>query len=271
MSAAWNDAVRLIAGNRQVMLVVAGVFFFLPAVVYGFAFTNQITAIQNTQGASPDMEDVFRAVSALVDDVWWIILLTMAVQWLGSLVLVVLWTDRSRPTVGEAIKLGLALLLPLLGAQLVLGVVWGLLLLLPLAIGAGGSVGVAVLVGLLAFAALVYSYVKFSLVGVVVGIERTRNPLAALGRSWRVTKGNGFRLLLFILLLFVALIVLSSVASLMIGLVLALAGAEVALIGRTLAEGAVSAAFSVIFLATLVAIYRQLANVPAREVSQTTP
>ena len=30
MGAAWNEAMRLISGNLQVIAIVAGVFFFLP-------------------------------------------------------------------------------------------------------------------------------------------------------------------------------------------------------------------------------------------------
>ena len=34
LNAAWDHAVRLIAANREVMLVLAGVFFFLPYVLF---------------------------------------------------------------------------------------------------------------------------------------------------------------------------------------------------------------------------------------------
>lgn len=258
MSAAWAEAVRLISANRQVVAIVAGVFFFLPAVIYGLAFTNQISAIQARHGAAPDFENTFKAMAAVVNDVWWVILLTIVVQWLGTLSLVVLWTDRSRPTVGEAIKTGVAYLLPLIGAQLLFAVVVGIALLLPVAIGAGGSQGGAVLAAFVSAGVIVYLFVKFSLLSPVVAIERINNPITALGRSWRLTKGNSLRLLAFFFLLFVAMIVVSSVVSLVFGLVLALAGAELAMVGQAIGSGLVSAVFSLFFLAALVAIYRQV-------------
>ncbi len=268
MSAAWNEAIRLMAANRQVVAIVAGVFFFLPAVIYGLAFTNPITEIQASQGADPEFESTMRAVTAVVNEVWWVIALTMVVQWLGMLALALLWADKSRPTVGQAIRSGAGYLLPLIGAQLIMFVFLGIVILFFVAIAATGSAGAALLGGLIAAAAIVYVFVRLSLIVPVIAIERIKNPIGALGRSWRLTKGKAFRLMAFFFLLFIAMIVINSVVTLVFGLFLALGGAEMALVGQAIGSGLVSALFSVIFLAVLIAVYRQVAG-SADEVRET--
>lgn len=269
MSAAWNEATRLLSANRQVLLVVAGVFFFLPSVVYTLVFNSQMAGIEAAQSGDPDFGALFQAMLRLFREYWWVMLLTTLVQWLGALSLIALLADRGRPTVGEAIRTGGKLLLPYIGAQLLFACLTGLLILLPVAIGSRGSVVAGSFVGLLAAVVWVYLFVKFLLVAPVVVVERQTNPVAALGRSWRLTKGNSLRLFAFVFLLAVAFIVVASVAGIVSGLLLALAGAEVALVGDAIVSGAVEAAFSVLFLAALVAILRQLVGKAPESVSET--
>lgn len=269
MSAAWNEAVRLLSANRQVLLVVAGVFFFLPSVAYGIVFNSQMSGIEAAQANDPDPSAMVRAMMGLFQEYWWILLLTTIIQWFGTLAMLVLLTDRNRPTVGEALKIGAGLLLPYLGAQLLVSFVLGILLLLPFASAASAGVGAGVLVGLIALIALAYLFTKFLLVSPVIAIDRVRNPLAALGRSWRLTKGNSLRLFLFLFLLSVAFVVVTSVASLIAGLVFALAGTEVALAGDAIVSGLVSALFTAIFVAALAAAHRQLAGPAPQAMSET--
>jgi hypothetical protein len=269
MSAAWNEAVRMLSANRQVLLVVAGVFFFLPSVAYGLVFNSQMSEIQAAQASDPDPQAMFRAMVAVFRDYWWVLLLTTIIQWFGSLSMLVLLTDRGRPTVGEALKIGARLVLPYLGAQLLVSCLFGLLLLLPFATAASAGVGAGVLVGLVALIAALYLLAKFLLVSPVIAIERVLNPLAAMGRSWRLTKGNSLRLFLFAFLLWVAFFVVASVASMIAGLVFALAGAEAALVGDAVVSGFVNALFTAIFVAALAAAYRQLAGPAAETVSDT--
>jgi len=269
MSAAWDEVVRLLSANRQVLLIVAGVFFFLPQVVFSLVFANQIAALEASQAANPDPSAIGEAMVGFYGEIWWMILLIALVQGVGMLGLLVLLSDRSRPTVGDALKTGLKLLLPYLGAQILLSCLFGLLLLFPIAVGASAGVGAGVLVGIVALIALVYLFTKFSLVTPVIAVERITNPLAALGRSWRLTKGNSLPLFLFIFLLIVALIVIGSVVSMVLGLILALLGAEVALVGQGLVSGVVNAAFYVVFLAALAAAHRQLAGGSPETVGET--
>lgn len=269
MGAAWNEAVRLLAANRQVLLIVAGVFFFLPYVGFMLVFSNEMTALEASQASNPDPRVMGETMMGLYGQFWWLLLIMVVLQTIGVLGLLALLSDRSRPTVGEALGIGARLLLPYIGAQLLMSCIYGLLFLLPIAVGVGVSVATGVLLGLVAVVAFAYLFTKFLMVPPVIAIERVVNPLSALGRSWRLTKGNSIRLFLFVLLLFVAVLVVGGVIGMVVGLVLALAGPEVAQVGNALVSGLINAVFYTIFLAVLAAVHRQLAGSAPEAVSET--
>ncbi len=269
MGAAWNEAMRLISGNRQVIGIVAGVFFFLPYFAFSLLMMNQMSALEASQAANPDPKAVGAAMMGFYSDIWWIVLLLTIIGAIGMIGLLTLLTDRTRPTVGQALKAGLRLFLTYIGAQLLISVLFGLLLLVPIAIGTGMSIGAGVLVGLIAVAAFCYLFTKFLLTPAVIAIERQANPIAALGRSWRLTKGNSLRIFLFLFLLFLALGVIGLVVTGIVGLVFALGGPETAVIGQAIVSSLINAIFYVIFLGLLAAIYRQLAGTSAAGVSET--
>lgn len=260
MSAAWSEAMRLIAANRQVVAVVAGVFFFLPYLIFMLLFMNQMAALEAAQAGNPDPEAMGEAMMGFYGDIWWVVLLAAVVQGIGMLGLLALLTDRSRPTVGEALKTGAKLVLTYLGAQMLISVILGLLILVPIAVGTAASVTAGVLLGAAAAVVFVYLFIKFLLTPAVIAIERQANPLSALGRSWRLTSGNSLRIFLFVFLLFIAVAVVGGVFSMIAGLIFALGGPETSLIGQAVMSGLVNAVFYVIFLGVLAAIYRQLAG-----------
>lgn len=269
MGAAWNEAVRLIMANRQVIAIVAGVFFFVPYLAFMLLFMNQMEALQAAQATNPDPTAMGAAMMGFYGDVWWIILLVGVMQGIGMLGLLTLLTDRGRPTVGKALAAGARLFLPYLGAQLLISVGFGLLMLLPIAIGAGVSVTAGIVTGLLAVVAFFYLFTKFLLTPAVIAIEQQMNPISALGRAWQLTKGNSVRIFLFMVLLFVAVIVVAMMVSMVIGLIFALGGPEMAVIGQAVVSGLINAAFVVLFLGVLAAIYRQLAGPSADAVRET--
>lgn len=269
MGAAWNEAVRLLAANRQVIAIVAGAFFFLPYLAFSLLFMNQVAALEAAQTAHPDPKAMGEAMMGFYGDIWWVILLLMVVQGIGMLGLLTLLTDRSRPTVGEALGVGVRYFPTYVGAQLLISLVLGLLIVLPLAIGAGVSVGAGVLVGLLAMVAFCYLFTKFVLAPAVIAIERERNPITALGRSWRLTKRNSVRIFLFLFLMLLAIGLVGGVVSMIVGLVFALGGAETALIGQGIVSALINAVFVTLFLGLLAAIYRQLAGASPEGVSRT--
>jgi hypothetical protein len=243
-----------------VVAVVAGVFFFLPYLIFMLLFMNQMAALEAAQAGNPDPEAMGEAMMGFYADIWWVVLLAAVVQGIGMLGLLALLTDRSRPTVGEALKTGAKLVLPYLGAQMLISVILGLLILVPIAVGTAASVTAGVLLGAAAAVVFVYLFIKFLLTPAVIAIERQANPLSALGRSWRLTSGNSLRIFLFVFLLFIAVAVVGGVFSMIAGLIFALGGPETSLIGQAVMSGLVNAVFYVIFLGVLAAIYRQLAG-----------
>lgn len=260
MSRAWNDATALLSANSRTVAVIAGVFFFLPYVLLSLMAPQQSESSAMATGTD-DPDAMMQAALAIYAEIWWVMVLLVLLQAVGTLAIYALLTHRERPTVGEAIAFGFRGLLPFVGVMLLQALALMLALALPMALAAGSnSPVVTAVVGLLVVIAAAYLYTKFSLTVAVLGIERQSNPVAVLRRSWSLTKGNSLRLWTFYVLLVIAFLVVSAVVSIMAGIVFGLAGAEVALFGNGLVSGIMNALFVTILLAVIGAAYRQLSG-----------
>ena len=265
MGNAWSEATRMIAANRELVAIIAGIFVFLPAIV--------LAVIAPEMAAGPpeiNPDDPMTAMTSYysANGVW--IFLLAIINAIGSLALFALFAD-SRPTVGEAMSTGIKSLLPYLVAQILLVLGLAIVLGLPvaLAMAAGGPVA-GVLVGILAAVAFIYIMIKFSLLAPAMVIDGFLNPVGALKQSWRATKGNSLRLLLFFFLLGLAVVVVAAVFGLVTGLFVAMlgTGSVAAMIGGAL-NGLISAIWTVVIVAVLSATYRQLTGPSAAAVSET--
>lgn len=271
---AWTDAVGLISGNRDAVLAVAGLFFFLPA----FAFYLLLPEAMVPQEAPPpdgtDIEVIMEAAQAQMmeqlSNYWWVTLVITVAQWFGMLALMALLTDRGNPTVRDAMGIGARGLIPYVLAQLllVLGISIGLGLPLGIlgAIG-GGILGVFLVV--IAIPLMIYAFVKFTLVPAVIAIEQDMNPISAMKRSWSLTKGNSLSLFFFLFLLTLAAMVIAVLVSLVFGVVFAALGSTAQQIGGGFVESAVGAAVAVVLLAAVAAVHRQLSGPDGVDVSET--
>jgi len=253
---AWQQATAAIAANRDVLLALAGVFFLLPSL----AFALFLPQPEPVPGQSP--EQMMAGQQAYLLSALPYMIPMGILQALGTLAMLTLFTDRTRPTVGEAIRQGAAGLLSYFGAQILLGlgvgVAGGLLLGIAAATGAKALVALSVIAVLVA---LVFVAIRTSLVSPVIAVEGERSPVAALKRSWALTSGNGGRMLLFFLLVVVAFVVVMLVLMGIVGVVLALVGgAGAAKIGGTVVSSALGAVMTVYFVAILAAVHRQLAG-----------
>jgi len=253
---AWKRASSSIGANREVLLALSGVFFLLPSLAFALFFPSpEPTPGQSETQIMAAMQDYY--MSAMP------ILIPMAlVQAAGTLALLTLFTDKSRPTVGEAIRQGLAGILPYIAAQLLLGIGIGLLGGIALALGSvTGVPAVAGVVIALVIIVAAYAAIKTSLVAPIVAVERERNPVAALRRSWQLTKGNSVRIGLFYLLLLVAFVVVMSLIMMAVGVVLAaVAGPETGRIAGAVVSSALGAVMTLYFVAVMAAVHRQLAG-----------
>jgi len=138
-------------------------------------------------------------------------------------------------------------------AGLAIGLPFGLL-------GALAPPAITALFGLMLVVILIYAAVKFSLIAPVIAIDEERNPIAALVRSWRLTKGNSLRIFGFFLLLFITIVIISALVQGILTLVFAAIGGTVEHIGIGLVGALINTIMSVIFLVVIAAVHRQLAG-----------
>lgn len=253
---AWQHAAALVSANRDVVWALAGVFLVLPT------FSVGVLAPPPEPAAGADSDALMASLSTYYNGAWpW--LLGMAVcQVIGTLAMLALLTDRTRPTVGEALKLALHGALPVIGAQLLAGMGFAAAALIPITLAAmTGSQVLASLVIAACLGALVYVMVRISLVAPVVMVDGERNPVAALKRSWNLTRGNAGRLLLFYALLLIGfgivILLVGGLADLLLRLAL---GVELGTALGTLVSAALQAIMAIFFMAIYAATHRQLAR-----------
>jgi hypothetical protein len=265
MEAAWSAATTMVRTNQKMVLAVAGLFIFLPNLVLGVLVPELGGGMPASSSNSADMDKVMDAMlTAMADqyrEYWWAMLLVTIFQVSGMLALYGLLTDPARLTVGEALSRGAKLLLPYIAAQVLM--VGAIMLAIALPMVLAGMTGVQALVasvGIMSLVLGVYLFIKFSLVSAVIGIEQEMNPIKALQRSWALTKGNSLRLAAFLLLLFIAIIVVSVLVTLVFGLIFAVMGEAAQSFGQALSAGIVNTVIAVVFLAVFAAVHRQLSG-----------
>lgn len=253
---AWQQAAALVSANRDLLLALAGVFFLLPSLAVGLLLPQPEPASGMSQQQMMDVMSAYY-VSALP------YVIPMALlQAAGTLAMLTLFTDRTRPTVGQAIRIGLAGIVPYILSQLLvglgIGLVGGVLVGIAAATGAKALAGVAVA---LLLVVVIHAMIKTSLSAPVIAVEGLRNPVEILRRSWRLTTGNSARLGLFYLLVGIAFLIVSMLVMGVIGVVLALlGGAETVRVVTTVASSALGAVMTLYFVAVLAAVHRQLAG-----------
>jgi len=257
MNRAWNDALRLLRGSREVTLVIAGAFFFLPYFAFMLLTADPLAGLR--EDATPDGKLVAARLWDFYGHVWWIVLIVLIVQAIGMLGLIALLTDRRRPTVGEALKLGGLRMPSYIASYLLVGFGLAVLMMvLSIAVTATGSAALGALAVVIVAFAFVLLFVRLSLVAPVLAKEGVANPLTGLRRSWTLTSRNGWRLLAFFFLLIVAYLVIGLVASMLFGAVFSLLGQEVRQFGDALVTSVLNATWVTLFLAILSAVHDQL-------------
>ena len=95
MSEAWREAVAMMTGNREVLLIVAGIFFLLPSI----ALSLSIGEIQESIIADP--ESARAQILALYSDWWWLLIVVLLA--LGSVVGLV-WSVRREKAVQAQLR-----------------------------------------------------------------------------------------------------------------------------------------------------------------------
>ena len=263
-NAAWKEASAIVSANREVLFALAGVFFMLPSLALAVIAGEPEIATGMTR------EQMMAAMEEFYAGAWWIILISAVLQIVGLMAILTLMRDRSRPTVGEAIRAGVSGTPSYLAAQVM--VVIGLSLIGGVLVGLAAVVSpvLAVVVVLLVMAVVIFTVFRMLLVAPVVAVEGVRNPLAAMARSWRLTQGNFWRIFAFILLILILFVVVVGIVMMVIGLILALAtSGEAQRIIAAVFSSALGAVGVVYFAGVIAAIHRQLGGPAAADLSAT--
>ncbi len=262
---AWQDAQAAIKGNREVLLALAGVLFFIPTLAFALLYPQPLMPPAATpQQAATLIESFYRQAFPYYLPVF-------AAQVIGSMTILTLFTDRSRPTVAAALRHGLIDAAVFLAAMLLFWIVSGLIL--GLVVGLFGLTGIVALAGAVTAAGLgfmLYCLVRLTLVMPVIAVEGERNPVMALRRGWILSRGNAARILLVVVLLFVVYMVISVALTAVGGLAFSLAlGAKAGEIATGVLTAAAGAVFTLYVIALLAMIHRQLAGTPPETTAAT--
>ena len=114
---AWRQASATVSANRDVLLALAGVFFLLPRLVLSLFMPEPQSRPNMTPAEMMEMlQNFYLQIAPYAIPM-------MLFQAVGTLAMLTLFTDRSRPTVGQAIRQGARGLFPYLAAQFLLVVV----------------------------------------------------------------------------------------------------------------------------------------------------
>jgi len=247
----WKQATATMAANRELVLALAGVFFFLPS----FALIMLIKQPEVAPGGTP--EQMMKVLEPFVSQMLPWFLLGSIVQSVGQVGLLQLFGSGGRSTVGQALRAGLGVLVTYIAMQLITGFLMTTVLLLVAGIGSlihpvlGLALGIYV---------ACQAYARFVAGGAVVVLEREKNPFAALLEAASLSRGNGFRIGNFLFLLATAGFVLLMVLTLVVGIVAALTlgeGRAANIVSGFFSSAATAVAVSY-FAAITIAIYRQL-------------
>lgn len=263
---AWQNAHAAIKGNREALLAIAGVFFFLPSLAFSLLYPQPPAAAgsMTPQQAMAFFEKFYRESLPFT--------LAMTVtQIVGTMAILRLFAGANRPTVGDAIAKGAVdaavFLVTMFTVSLIGSILAGLILALAAVTGQQAVAGITMAAVIVA---LFYVFLRLILVMPVMAVEGLRSPAAALPRSWALTRGNVTRILLFMMLMVLAYAVIVGVVSAVLGIVLALViGATGAKIAVAILAAALGAVFTLYLFTSLAAIHRQLAGPSATDLRTT--
>lgn len=239
-TALWAEIMALLARNKAIIAAVALALIFVPATLAAL-FNVEVPEPGGTPSLAEYGDYLVRSLNAN----WLGVLLNSLAGALAVLVIMLVLLDGRRPTVGEAFGMALPLFLFFLLLN------WFLNLIL------FAGLLVFVLPGL-------YLLGRLSVAAAALVAEGKRNPFDAIARSLALTKGAGWRIALFILLIFLVLFVMQLAINGTLGAFLQLlrGGDAMGLPALLLAmiKGAFATVTTVLTTLIGVALYRQLAT-----------
>ncbi|HZF43149.1 MAG TPA: hypothetical protein VEZ48_07045 [Sphingomonadaceae bacterium] len=237
----WNDVVAIARANSSILVAVAGAFAFLPAMIAAFLLVPMVPPPEGS-----GFTELLAAYSDYYRENWPTQLVVFLLTTLGQLLLYVVLLDRRRPAVGEALRLAVPLFLPFFVANILVS------LLL-----AGGL--------MLLFVPALYLVGRIMLTPAAFVSETRPNPVAAVARSFALTRRQGWRIFFFVFLVYLVVLVVQIAIGGTLSAALSLFGGsqDPFSVGRLLLAALQAAFTSVLFVFGVVlwvALYRRLAG-----------
>jgi hypothetical protein len=233
LNAVWDDARAIGRSSRDLLAALAGMFVLLPGVI---ADQLMVTPETPTEPVAP--AQAMEALVAQFEANWPVLLSHSLLTSFGTLAMLTLLLRPERPTVAESMRIALTLLPIYLLASLLQG----------MAVGAG-------LFAL--FVPGLYLIARFALVAPVAAAEGHGNPLEILQRSFALTRGNGWRILALLAVLFITASILWMVAAVLVQLVATLLlSPDLADLALSVVVGLLETGLSVLLVLISAALYR---------------
>jgi hypothetical protein len=247
---AWDDVVSMLRPAREILIPVAGLFFFVPFLA-GLFLASQIDFGDgtNSEKVNQAMAEFFTA------NFHWLILITLVIQF-GQLIITTYFIDQSRPSLSDAINKAVRYFLSAFGVFLIITLLTTFDQFLPL----GESLSAFFLQLLFIIFGLFVS-IRLGLSIPSLAAENITNPLKALARSWALTRGNFWSFFVLSLLFGLVAFMASLIFLLFVGGGLSLILPSGAATPVVLALAALCLAIiSTVGMVIYVAVYKQLAS-----------
>lgn len=232
-NAVWEDTVRLLRQHAPLLAAIAGVFLFLPALLFAVFVPPPVPQGGDPERAFRLVMDFYRAAAP-----WFL------VQGLFSMVgtLAMLRLVFASDTVGGALVQGL-ILTPF---YFLLSILCGLMI--------GFAALLLIVPGL-------YLLGRLAPISAVLVAENRRNPFDAIGRTFALTKGHGWAILGLVFVVAIVAGIAVSIAGTLAGLIFVLAaGQELGKLLTSVVTSALGAALAALLTMLYAAIYRALAG-----------
>lgn len=259
-SAVWDDTVRMLRANLSLLVPVAGMFLFLPNLIFGYA----APAPEPVADTSP-----MDAMLAYYEQNSFWMLLVFLIGFVGHLTILVMILGESGRTVGQAIRRAVVRL-PVYLAVSILVVVALFLLLAPASIWLGisvsrGDVAIGYLGAILLALPVAYFSARLSTTAPIVAAEPQWGVIGIIRRSLALTRGKGWAIVGLVILVMVAFMVIQLASLFVFGSIARLLdlltdGEGLGQLLVLIVASAISAIFNSVLFVLLAAIYRRLAS-----------
>lgn len=220
--------------NADVLSGVVGMFMLLPSILSSWLLPDPARPAKKTTVA-----DMIAANADYLAANWPVVLANAIVVGFGSLAVLTLLLNRDRPTVSASLRIAL--------------------LALPLYLLANILQSLVAAAGLVAFIVPgLYLLARFICVAPVAAVEKQRNPIKILARSFAVTRGNGWRILFMMAVVLLVMTVISTALNTLFGLIsTVLLPPDLARLLQTVVQSLCETALAIIVLLVSASIYRQ--------------